>query len=60
VRSYYERTALMNTVFPFAFRQQPLRTDFRVESGSCNIPNLDPGPQPSRPAPPPRPQEDAG
>jgi hypothetical protein len=57
VRSYYERTALMNTVFPFAFRQQPLRTDFRVESGSCNIPNInDPGPQPSRPGPPPSPR----
>jgi hypothetical protein len=59
VRSYYERTALMNTVFPFAFRQQPLRTDFRVESGSCNIPNInDPGPQPSRPGPPPSPRSE--
>jgi hypothetical protein len=62
VRSYYERTALMNTVFPFAFRQQPLRTDFRVESGSCNIPNInDPGPQPSKPERPSPPRnEQAG
>ena len=47
VRSYYDRTALMNTVFPFAFRQQPLRADFRVQSSGCNIPNLDPAPSPS-------------
>jgi ferric-dicitrate binding protein FerR (iron transport regulator) len=58
VRSYYDRTALMNTVFPFAFRQQPLLADFRVESRGCNIPNLDPAPSPSsHDRPPPRPPQ---
>lgn len=37
VNSVYERTALMDTVFPYAFRQSGLRADFRVESQGCAV-----------------------
>jgi hypothetical protein len=40
VRNVYERTELMDTVFPYAFRQQALRADFRVRSRACEIRDL--------------------
>lgn len=47
VNNVYERTAVIEAVFPFAFRQHRLRVDFRVESGSCNIQNYDPAATPA-------------
>ena len=44
VKSIYERTSVMQELFPFAFRQHKLKTEFRVESGSCDVQNLDPAP----------------
>ena len=52
IKSVYDRTDLMNTVFPFAFRQHRLEADFRVESGSCYIPKEEPRPSNSSPPPP--------
>jgi hypothetical protein len=40
VRNVYERTELMDTIFPYAFRQGALRADFRVRSRGCEIRNL--------------------
>jgi hypothetical protein len=40
VRNVYERTELMDTIFPYAFRQNALRADFRVRSGACAIRDL--------------------
>jgi len=40
VRNVYERTELMDTIFPYAFRQGALRADFRVRSGACEIRDL--------------------
>lgn len=37
VNNVYERTALMDTVFPFAFRQSALRSEFRVNSRRCEV-----------------------
>ena len=40
VRNVYERTELMDTIFPYAFRQGALRADFRVRSRACEIRDL--------------------
>ena len=37
VNNVYERTALMDTVFPFAFSQSALRSEFRVDSRRCEV-----------------------
>jgi len=42
VNSATERTAVIEATFPFAFRQRRLLADFRVESGECNVRDLDP------------------
>jgi hypothetical protein len=47
VSNVYERTDILNKDFAFAFRQNRLLPDFKVNSGSCNIPNLEPLPNPS-------------
>jgi ferric-dicitrate binding protein FerR (iron transport regulator) len=47
VSNVYERTDYLNKDFAFAFRQNRLLPDFKVNSGSCNIPNLEPLPNPS-------------
>jgi len=39
VNNVYERTDLMDAVFPYAFRQTGLQADFRVESHGCEIRN---------------------
>lgn len=37
VNNVYERTALMDTVFPFAFSQSALHSEFRVDSRRCEV-----------------------
>ncbi len=37
IRDINERKNLLNRKFPYAFRQEGLRADFRVRSGGCNI-----------------------
>ena len=63
VKSVYDKTDVLNG-FAFAFRERRLLTDFRANSGSCNVPNLDPGHNPSghdlNPPPPPPPPIDVG
>lgn len=53
-----ERTAVMQDLFPYAFRQRRLQPEFRVDSGSCFVVDLSPGPSTgdsSTEAPPPSP-----
>jgi FecR protein len=66
-RDVYTKTRLMDTIFPYAFRQQLLNADFRVASGSCEYRNTAPGARPSGtssgalpPPPPPPPPVDGG
>jgi hypothetical protein len=63
VKSVYDKTDVLNG-FAFAFRERRLLTDFRANSGSCNVPNLDPGHNPSghdlNPPPVPPPPPDIG
>lgn len=47
VNDIYERTRLMDTVFPLAFRQQALLAEFRVQSGSCEHRDVSPSPSTS-------------
>ncbi len=61
VNDVYARTDLVDRSIPFAFRQGPLNSAFRVSSRGCEIHNFDPGPnphssntpRPTRPTPPP-------
>ena len=39
VKSVYDRTDVAQQDFAFAFRENRLLTDFRANSGSCNVPN---------------------
>ena len=55
VNSVSERTSMMDTIFPFAFRQQGLEADFRVDSRSCDIRDLSPPTSGSHNSPPPPP-----
>jgi hypothetical protein len=62
-RNVYTRTAMMDTVFPYGFRQQQLNQQFRVASGSCEYRNTSPGARPSgEPTSPaaPEPVDDGG
>ena len=58
VKDVYARTDLLESSIPFAFRQHGLHSEFRVASGSCEIHNFDPAPNPNShenaPPPPPR------
>jgi ferric-dicitrate binding protein FerR (iron transport regulator) len=40
VNSVSERTAMMDSLFPYAFNQSSLLPDFRVDSASCNVRDL--------------------
>lgn len=39
VRNIFERASFMDDVFPYAFQQSDLRTDFRVKSNACKARN---------------------
>ena len=62
VNDIYKRTDLVDRTIPFAFRQGRLASAFRVSSGGCDTPNIDPPPNmhsdnPPPPPPPPPPPD---
>jgi len=66
VRNVYQRTALLEDEFPFAFAQQRVQQTYRVSSRSCELREYNPPPasrdtspaEPEVDAPPPPPEED--
>ncbi len=66
VKDIYKRTDLVDHSIPFAFRQGRLASAFRVSSGGCDTPNVDPPPSRhsnganSAPPPPTPRRRDAG
>jgi hypothetical protein len=52
VKDINQRTSLLRSIFPYAFRQAGLRPDFRVDSGRCNVTYGPEEHNPSRPATP--------
>lgn len=55
VNNIFERTAVMNALFPYAFRQHRLQPQFRVDSGGCSFYDTNPATAPgfANPDPPP-------
>ena len=63
ITNVYERTAVMDELFPFAFRQVDLDEDFRVDSTGCDIRDTlsvpgGPGEPAAQPPPPPHREKD--
>jgi len=52
VKDINERTRLLRSIFPYAFKQASLRPDFRVNSGRCNVSYGIEAPQPTKPGSP--------
>jgi hypothetical protein len=46
VNNVYERSAMMESIFPYAFNQSWLHQDFHVQSRSCNVQNFTPNSSP--------------
>ena len=58
VNDIYKRTDLVDHSIPFAFRQGGLTGGFRVASGGCDTPNVDPPPSRHSDPPPPQTREE--